>query len=177
MRDYDAARADRRSAACRRTPRSRSCTRISATCTIAPRATTRRWRRTCARRRSNPELGADVYLKLGNIRLRRQEREEAVRCWERALELDPRQRHRPHQPRIGAPGVLMIGARASPATSSSSRARSRVERGFGCASYKEKCLRRRIAVRMRARGVHTYGDYARHARRRRRPSTTGCSTR
>lgn len=35
------------------------------------------------------------------------------------------------------------------------------ERGFGCGSYKEKCLRRRIAVRMRARGVHTYGDYAR----------------
>jgi len=35
------------------------------------------------------------------------------------------------------------------------------ERGFGCASYKEKCLRRRIAVRMRARGVHTYEEYAR----------------
>jgi chemotaxis protein methyltransferase CheR len=35
------------------------------------------------------------------------------------------------------------------------------ERGFGCASYKEKCLRRRIAVRMRSRGVHTYDDYAR----------------
>ena len=35
------------------------------------------------------------------------------------------------------------------------------ERGFGCASYKEKCLRRRIAVRMRAKGVHTYHDYAR----------------
>lgn len=35
------------------------------------------------------------------------------------------------------------------------------ERGFACASYKEKCLRRRIAVRMRARGVHTYPDYAR----------------
>ncbi|MFI5230289.1 MAG: CheR family methyltransferase [Gemmatimonadales bacterium] len=35
------------------------------------------------------------------------------------------------------------------------------DRGFGCASYKEKCLRRRIAVRMRARGVHTYEDYAR----------------
>ena len=33
------------------------------------------------------------------------------------------------------------------------------ERGFGCASYKEKCLRRRIAVRMRAKGVHTYADY------------------
>ena len=35
------------------------------------------------------------------------------------------------------------------------------ERGFACASYKDKCLRRRIAVRMRARGVHTYADYAR----------------
>ena len=35
------------------------------------------------------------------------------------------------------------------------------DRGFGCASYKDKCLRRRIAVRMRARGVHTYPDYAR----------------
>ena len=35
------------------------------------------------------------------------------------------------------------------------------DRGFGCASYKDKCLRRRSAVRMRARGVHTYGDYAR----------------
>ena len=35
------------------------------------------------------------------------------------------------------------------------------DKGFGCASYKEKCLRRRIAVRMRARGVHTYADYAR----------------
>ena len=34
------------------------------------------------------------------------------------------------------------------------------DRGFGCASYKDKCLRRRIAVRMRARGVHSYGDYA-----------------
>jgi chemotaxis methyl-accepting protein methylase len=34
------------------------------------------------------------------------------------------------------------------------------DRGFGCASYKEKCLRRRIAVRMRARGAHTYSDYA-----------------
>ena len=35
------------------------------------------------------------------------------------------------------------------------------DRGFGCGSYKEKCLRRRIAVRMRARGVHRYSDYAR----------------
>ena len=34
------------------------------------------------------------------------------------------------------------------------------ERAFGCASYKEKCLRRRIAVRMRARGVHRFADYS-----------------
>ena len=37
----------------------------------------------------NPELGEDVYLKLGNIRYKRGEREEAVACWERALALDP----------------------------------------------------------------------------------------
>jgi tetratricopeptide (TPR) repeat protein len=39
--------------------------------------------------KANPEIGADVYLKLGNIRFRRQDKDEAVRCWERALELDP----------------------------------------------------------------------------------------
>jgi chemotaxis protein methyltransferase CheR len=33
--------------------------------------------------------------------------------------------------------------------------------GFFCEGYKEKCLRRRIAVRMRARGTHSYGDYGR----------------
>jgi chemotaxis protein methyltransferase CheR len=32
--------------------------------------------------------------------------------------------------------------------------------GFACEGYKERCLRRRIAVRMRACGVHTYGDYS-----------------
>ena len=37
----------------------------------------------------NPQLGDDVYLKLGNIRFKRQEREEAVRCWEQSLALDP----------------------------------------------------------------------------------------
>ena len=34
-------------------------------------------------------------------------------------------------------------------------------RGLSCESYKDKCLKRRIAVRMRARGVHTYEDYSR----------------
>ena len=34
------------------------------------------------------------------------------------------------------------------------------ERGVSCGSYKDRCLKRRIAVRMRARSVHTYEDYA-----------------
>ncbi|HTR20607.1 MAG TPA: protein-glutamate O-methyltransferase CheR [Gemmatimonadales bacterium] len=34
-------------------------------------------------------------------------------------------------------------------------------RAISCAAYKDKCLRRRIAVRMRARGVHSFDDYAR----------------
>jgi chemotaxis methyl-accepting protein methylase len=33
------------------------------------------------------------------------------------------------------------------------------EAGLSLDAYKEKCLRRRIAVRMRACGVHTYADY------------------
>jgi tetratricopeptide (TPR) repeat protein len=39
--------------------------------------------------RHHPDLGGDVWLKLGNIRYRRQERDEAVACWERALALQP----------------------------------------------------------------------------------------
>lgn len=31
--------------------------------------------------------------------------------------------------------------------------------GFQCASYKQRCLRRRVAVRMRARGVHDFAAY------------------
>ena len=34
------------------------------------------------------------------------------------------------------------------------------DRGFRCASYKQRCLKRRVAVRMRARGVLQYDDYA-----------------
>jgi len=39
--------------------------------------------------KASPALGGDVYFKLGNIRYRRQEPQEAAKCWERALELDP----------------------------------------------------------------------------------------
>ena len=34
------------------------------------------------------------------------------------------------------------------------------ERGFRCSSYKDKCLRRRIAVRMRANKAFTYWEYS-----------------
>lgn len=34
------------------------------------------------------------------------------------------------------------------------------DRGFRCASYKDTCLRRRIAVRMRAKGLFTYNEYS-----------------
>jgi chemotaxis methyl-accepting protein methylase len=35
------------------------------------------------------------------------------------------------------------------------------ERDFRCSSYKDRCLRRRIAVRMRARGASSYAEYMR----------------
>ncbi len=34
------------------------------------------------------------------------------------------------------------------------------DRGFRCTSYKDKCLRRRIAVRMRAKGTVSHNEYA-----------------
>ena len=34
------------------------------------------------------------------------------------------------------------------------------DRGFQCSSYKDKCLRRRIAVRMRAKGSASHSEYA-----------------
>jgi len=39
--------------------------------------------------RCDPNLCGDVYLKVGNIRYRRRERDEAVRSWERSLALAP----------------------------------------------------------------------------------------
>ncbi len=39
--------------------------------------------------KANPRLGDDVYLKLGNIRFRQHDRDQAVRYWEQALALDP----------------------------------------------------------------------------------------
>lgn len=35
------------------------------------------------------------------------------------------------------------------------------ERAVPCSGYKDRCLRRRIGVRMRANGIHTFGEYSR----------------
>ncbi len=35
------------------------------------------------------------------------------------------------------------------------------DRAFACAHYKDTCLRRRIAARLRARGIESYAEYAR----------------
>ena len=40
-----------------------------------------------ARKATRP--GADVWRKMGNIRLQRNEREDALQCWEAALALEP----------------------------------------------------------------------------------------
>lgn len=40
-------------------------------------------------------------------------------------------------------------------------AKVEADRGFAAGSYKERCVRRRIAVRMRAAAVHSFADYAR----------------
>lgn len=45
------------------------------------------------------------------------------------------------------------------------KAQIHAESGFFCAGYKEKCLRRRLAIRMRARGVHRYAAYGELLRR------------
>jgi tetratricopeptide (TPR) repeat protein len=38
--------------------------------------------------KADPDLGDDVYVKLGNIQMERHNKEEAAKCWGRALELD-----------------------------------------------------------------------------------------
>lgn len=45
------------------------------------------------------------------------------------------------------------------------KAQIHADAGFFCAGYKEKCLRRRLAIRMRARGIHRYSEYGELLRR------------
>lgn len=42
--------------------------------------------------RLDPELGDEVYARMGNVHYRRNDRERAVRCWRQALRLNPENR-------------------------------------------------------------------------------------
>ena len=100
----------------------------------------------------NPELGDDLYFKLGNIAYKRRDHAPGPR------ELGPGNlaqsgpSARPGQPRNAGPGAMTDRRRGL------CRAHPEISREAGVAldAYKDKCLRRRIAVRMRACGVHTY---------------------
>jgi chemotaxis methyl-accepting protein methylase len=59
------------------------------------------------------------------------------------------------------PGEAAAGTGSDAADFAALLAKIARERDFVCQSYKEKCLRRRIAVRLRAKGIATYADYAR----------------
>lgn len=69
----------------------------------------------------------------------------------------------PQQPDLPPLGQLpLVQGELSPADAAElQQLKSLIERrvGFRCTGYKEKCLRRRIAVRMRARGVQRYAAY------------------
>ena len=62
-----------------------------------------------------------------------------------------------------APGIRSLLLQPSidddPAGFAALLAKVESERGFRCRSYKTRCLQRRIGVRMRATGVHTFGQY------------------
>ena len=118
-----------------------------------------------------------MYFKLGNIASSGRRRTQALAYWERAPALNPDNELAPHEPRARA-HERRHDRDAGWTTTDFAALTAKIsrERGFGCASYKDKCLRRRIAVRMRARGVHTYATTPRCSTAT-RASTTGCSTR
>ena len=99
-----------------------------------------------------PDLGDDLYFKLGNIAYKRRDKARARESWSRATTLNPgHELARANLDMLDmAPmsaddaGLRRAGAQdlPEPAASRSS-------------AYKDKCIRRRIAVRMRACGVHT----------------------
>ena len=70
--------------------------------------------------KADPELGGDVYLKLGNIRLASTGARGGGALLGARARARPGQRHRSHEPRVGAPGVLMIEQQRARAAISSS---------------------------------------------------------
>ena len=103
-----------------------------------------------------PELGDDLYFKLGNIAYKRRDHGAARAGWSRATDAQSRARAGPGQPRHAGSGPVTP---ADDAAFAELVAADRPGRGLVLEAYKDKCVRRRIAVRMRACGVHTYADY------------------
>ena len=137
------ARRSRRSPRC---PRSR---RIWATCCTGRAGTTRRWKSYERAAKLAPELGDDLYFKLGNIAYRRRDQERARECWRRATATQSRRiswRGPISTSSVGVVTVTVEDAEFAAPGPQDLRARraSRVD------AYKDECLRRRIAVRMRA---------------------------
>lgn len=61
------------------------------------------------------------------------------------------------------PGPVPQGALSTEDAEELLELKSTIQRrlGLDCAAYKEACLRRRLAVRMRARAAHSFADYGR----------------
>lgn len=65
-----------------------------------------------------------------------------------------------HEPPTGARRVLADLPNDDPVGFAALLAKVEREHGFRCGSYKERCLLRRVGVRMRAVGAHSYAAYA-----------------
>ena len=104
----------------------------------------------------SPDLGDDLYFKMGNIAFKRRDRERARVLLEAGDRAESRPSAGPGQPRY--PGRDRMTAAEDPGFVALAE-RIAGRSGLDVGAYKDRCLRRRIAARMRACGVHTYADY------------------
>ena len=147
----DAARRARRGP--RHFPRSPRTWPTSSTGTAA---TTRRARPTSGRPSSPPSWATTSTSSWATSPTSGATTTRARESWASRDRAQSRARARPGQPRDAGPRAV------TPPTIAASPpwpARSPGAPGSPLEAYKDKCVRRRIAVRMRACGVHTYADY------------------
>ena len=104
-----------------------------------------------------PDLGDDLYFKLGNIAYKRRDTTGRARAGA------GRPRSIPATSWRAPTSRCWTSAPMTPADDAGFAALARQDLrrapGSPLEAYKDKCIRRRIAVRMRACGVHTYADY------------------